>query len=54
MKTLQALIDIRNLMDKLLAEDPNQAVQANIYSARMRIVQAIREQSVTDEVRRIA
>lgn len=54
MKTLQTLIDIRNVIDILLANDPSQSVQANLYSARIKIVQAIREQNATDVVRRIA
>jgi hypothetical protein len=54
MQTLAELIVLRNLVDSVLANDPSQSVQDNLYAARIKIVQAIREQNATSEVRRIA
>lgn len=51
METLCKLTVIRGLIDQLLAENPTHGVQANLYTARIQVVQAIREQNAMPEVR---
>lgn len=50
METLCELIVIRNLIDRLLASEPALAVQVELYSSRIFMVRAIREQNANSEV----
>jgi hypothetical protein len=50
METLCRLTVIRGLIDQLLSDNPTHCVQANLYTARIQVVQAIREQNAMPEV----
>ena len=48
------LMAIRTLIDSLLADKPSEDVEANCYSARLHMTQAIRELAASSEFRRYA
>lgn len=48
MTTLAELVVIRNLIDSIIADRPNEEVTANLYSSRLHIVRAIKELPVSE------
>jgi hypothetical protein len=46
--TLAELVILRNMIDSLLADRPNEAVEASLYVARILVTQAIREQAALE------
>jgi hypothetical protein len=50
METLCELIVIRNLIDRTLSKEPSLAVQAELYTSRIFLVRAIKEQTASPNV----
>jgi hypothetical protein len=48
MKHLEKLVMIRNLIDSIIADQPNEEATANLYSSRLHIVRAIKELPVSE------
>ena len=51
METLGELIAIRNMIDRVLSKNPALEVQSELYSSRIFVVRAIKEQTAEPEVR---
>jgi hypothetical protein len=48
MNTLAELVIIRNLVDSILADRPNGAVELALYMSRVHLMEAIRHQASCD------